>query len=290
MPGDNRGSAGRAKMEIKPESSEPFEYNQTGSINIAFDEKLIPIDQIKADGYELGANHRPIRTAHVNKIKSTFSGDLITIKVVFDSRDSYYHIIQGQHVFTALTQLINEGKIEPKDTIKCDVIKRKSTNIQLDASKFEDRSQCFEYSFRVTEGQEKNCISDTINMVIELSERYERETGKIHGIIDYIFQNQYGYQKLSKETIKLYKNYGESLRRLGLLEQAQRERWVINVIDSVIKSYKLRSKRMKEIKIKLPDMIANELIKKGLANSDLWIEAYEKNHVIKGNIKIFIEK
>ncbi len=47
-----------------------------------------------------------IRKAHVNKIKSNLSGDMASIKVVFDSTDQRYHIIQGQHVFTALVQLM----------------------------------------------------------------------------------------------------------------------------------------------------------------------------------------
>ncbi len=256
-------------------------------MDIGFDGKMIPIYQIRADGYEIGVNHRPIRLAHVNKIKSNFSGDLVPIKVVFDRRDGFYHIVQGQHVFTAFKEQMNDVEI---DSIKCDIIKRKSTGVQLDASKPEDCDLCFEYSFRVTEGQEKNCISDKIVMVMELSKRYERETGKVHGIVDYIYDHQYGYQRLSKETIKLYKNYGESLKTLGLLKQAQRERWVTAVIDSKIKSYKLRAKRMKEIKIKLPDGIADEFRNLGLTDAEFWVKAINEGHAFKDRVKIFMEK
>lgn len=110
----------KAAEEFK---TEPFEYNKIGSLDIAFDEQIIHIDQIKADGYEIGVNHRPIRTAHVNKIKSNFSGDMVSLKVVFDHRYGFYHIVQGQHIFTAFRELMSEGKIEPKDTINCDVPK-----------------------------------------------------------------------------------------------------------------------------------------------------------------------
>ncbi len=99
------------------------EYNDSPVMDINFDEKTIPINQIKTDGYEIGVNHRPLTKAHIRRIKSNFSGNMDSPKVVFDSGNQCYHIVQHQHVFTAFIELMNEGKIERSDTIKCEIIK-----------------------------------------------------------------------------------------------------------------------------------------------------------------------
>lgn len=252
-----------------------FCYNSTGYMDIAFDEKTISIDKIKNDGYDIGVNHRPIRDPHVNKIKSTFIGDHITIKAVFDSRDGCYHIIQGQHVFTASIQLMSN-----KGDILCGIIKNKLNGVYLDAGNKEDRDICFEYSYRMTEGQERNCMADKICMVVELSDKYKEESGYTHGVVDYVCNHQYGFQKLSEGTIKQYLSYGNALKKHNLLIYAQKERWDEKMIKSRIEEYKLKKKTYKTINLKLDEETARRFIDSGLAENTLWKDVFSRKKKI----------
>lgn len=250
---------------------EGFIYNKVGFMDIDFDDKEISIDKIKTDGYEIGVNHRPLRTPHVNKIASNFIGDTIHIKAVFDSRDGCYHIIQGQHVFTALKSISY-----PPAYIICGIIKNKTTGIQLDACKKEDREICFQYSYRVTDGQEKNCISDKICMVTELSDKY-KESGNTKGVIDYVYEHQYGFQKLSLSTLKLYSMYGHALKKHNLLIYAQKEHWDEKMIKARIEEYKLKKKDYQNITLRLDKDTAMRFIENGLLDNTFWKEALSYN-------------
>lgn len=249
-----------------------FEYNVPSELDIIFEEMLIPLENIKTDGYEREIEHRPVRQPHVNKLKASYTGDYIKPKVVYSSEDEYYHVVQGQHLIEAIRQLINEQKIKSMIEMKCDVIKRKSTNMIMDEQNFDDKKLCFQYSYRVTDSQERNCISDTIWMIIQLADEYEEKTGKTHGVIEYIYENQYGYRKLTESTIKIYKGYGNRLKELNLMEKAQKERWGEPIIKAEIEKYKLSSSDMKELKIKLPQWAYDELIKKGFDDSEVYID------------------
>jgi hypothetical protein len=236
----------------KFESGDSFVYNFTNTLDVTFDEQLIFIDRIKTDGYEIGVNHRPVRTPHVNKIKSTFIGDSIAVKVVFDSRDEFYHIIQGQHLFTAYMQM----QSEQVDSIKCEVIKCKSSDIQLDACLPDDRRVCYQYSFRVTDGQERNQLADKISMVVELSDTFKETTGKTQGVNEYIYDNQYGYRKLSIGSIKQYLMFGTALKTHNQLITAQSEQWNTDKIKSVVEGYRMVKKKYTTITFRVESQIA----------------------------------
>lgn len=269
--------------EIITKNQSGFKYNTLKDLDIGFKEINIPIVKITTDGYKRGVNHRPIRQPHVNKIKASFTGDIEKPKVVYSSLDECYHILQRQHLIEAVKQLINEGRIAPIDVIRCDLIIRKSTGQQLDESKPEDRSLCFEYSYRVTDSQERNCSADTIRMVLELADRYKRETGKTRGVLNYIHEHQYGYKILDKGYIGTLKSYGDRLRENNLMEVALKEKWVEAQIKAVLDNYKLRSGNMKDLKINLPEWAYNKLKK---YDDKFWLELA---HVDKDLVKKCIE-
>jgi len=59
----------------------------------------------------------------------------------------------------------------------------------LDGNIIEDKETAYMYSFRMNDGQERNCISDVVGMIMVLSDKYIRETGKRKGVIGYIIEN-----------------------------------------------------------------------------------------------------
>lgn len=130
----------------------------------------------------------------------------------------------------------------------------------LDANLPDDRRICFEYSFRVTDSQERNCISDTIAMVLELEDRYQLDTGKVKGVTDYIYEKQYGHKRYSREYLKKLKHLGNELKKNGLLEKAQQERWIENRIEAEIEKYDLLpGKKSRVLRVRVSKQVYDEL-------------------------------
>jgi len=253
------------------EDGKIFIYNQNKPMDICFDPLDIPTNKLRADGYSIGVNHRPIREGHVKRLVSVCIGDEENIRVVFDSRDHLYHIIDGQHIFTAYKQS------NQLNNISCEVAKYKNTGIMLDASNENDRAACREYGFRRNVAQEKCCFADKIYMVMDLRSKYIRDTGKIHGSIDYIFKNQYGYDKMSETTIKKYVSYGEFLIKNNLMETAQKEKWVKERIESESKKYKMADNEYERISYRVNKKRGKIWKDKGFYKNEFMREILDSN-------------
>ena len=258
----------------KNKKENSFKYNIPQCLDIDFSEIIeFPLKDIESDGYLLDnkVNHRPIRKAHVNKIKAAYSeSEIPTIYVCFSGKDNKAHAVQHQHLLVAVQELVKYRKIPSIENIYIRIAKRKSNGELLDSDNVDDARICFKYSYLMTDPTEKNCISDTIAMILQLEKEYIYKTGKKHGATEYIYEKQYGYQKLEYGTINNYKSLGKKLNELDLLEKAQIKRWDKKMIIAMTQNYELGKQNIKMLEIPLTEWAYNEACRRGFDKSKFW--------------------
>jgi len=243
-------------------------YNEIKPMNIDFEEREVPITQIRTDGYRIGVNNRPLRKPHLHKISANHTGRIPHPTVVYHKSEGTYYIVDGNHNYSSYIEKMMGGELPTIQSIFCSILKYNDGSL-LEASKPKDASLCFEMSYRQNGGQERNCVPDTIAMIMEISRRFKKESHKVHGIIDYIFNNLPDCKVISKETIKRYLTYGRFLEGNDLLETAQKERWSKELIDSTMNDYKLE-KKYDKFTIKVLCKYSERFKEGGFRNPILW--------------------
>jgi hypothetical protein len=217
------------KEKFKDKENDEFKYNKCPMLDIAFREKNILFNKIHIAEFEpviTNLNHRPIRRPHVNKIKANFTGKLNRIDIIYDKIRNIYFVVNGQHLFLAVTELINEDKHEKIIRYPCNILLRKSTGKKLLVENSEDRKLSNRYSYRTNDGQERTCYIDTVKMIFDLGVEYLKKNHSSRGVYKYIFENQYGNKEYKRDNIKIMWNQGQNLLKMGLLKKALEERWV----------------------------------------------------------------
>ena len=263
-------------------------YNVMPLMDIKWVERLIPLDKINTDGNLVGINSRPLRNAHTNKIKANYTGDTPIPKVMWHSGDDFYYVVEGQHVFEAWLEHIKEGNIniEKPCDIKC-LVMQDASGRNLDGNIIEDKETAYMYSFRMNDGQERNCISDVVGMIMVLSDKYIRETGKRKGVIGYIIKNQCSHKILTEDTIKKYHSLGEKLKRHDLLEKAQLERWTMIQIEAEINHFTLEKPNKKKVSLNLYKKDADKFKELKFDDCEFWSKIIDEGitpGMILGNL------
>lgn len=239
----------------------------------------IPIKKIDNDvdfldiGVMINIDHRPLRTHHVNKIKRNFNGVINPITVMQHTKKGKYLIVDHQHLFKAVTELMEEGKIPKLKKIPCLVLCDADGN-RLYTEYEEHRKLANQISFCSNDGQERTCVGDTIYQICMMVNNYREENNKHQGAYEYVQENGYFSQAYSKETIKKYYSVGKSIGELDMWGEVLLERSkfaTFQLIQEEISKRKKSPSKSKLYKVTL-EMNGSEAnyFKKMPVNVGLW--------------------
>ncbi len=202
--------------------------------------KEIRIERINATDFlattegKISVEHRPLREHHVLKIMKDFNGVLDPIKVIYSKEKHRYLIADGQHRFTAVMRLIDDGEYPKMERYPCLVLHKKSTGERLNADNLKSRMIANLVSFTSNSGQERECFSDILYRVWRLGNIYRNKYGTKHGMYKFIIKNGRGQiSDKTPDTLKTYYSLAKQLDELHLWGDALTQRFRFGTQEKV---------------------------------------------------------
>jgi hypothetical protein len=229
-------------MDKITDEDNKFKYNECDLIDVTTHVRDVPYKKIKIVDYNaigINLNHRPIQELHLRAIDANFTGAIKPIDLIYcESKDCYY-IVNGQHYFKVLNSRIKKGDIPEMKRYACNILYRKSTGEQMNCDNDVDAKLANRYSYCHNSGQRGVVYIDTVRAIYDLGSEYkDQHHGKVDGIYEYLFNNQYGVQKYSQDYIEKIWRDGQALTERKLFMKAINERWNAKKVRDGIRNTK----------------------------------------------------
>lgn len=220
-----------------------FEYNKCDLIDVTTHIRKVLYRKIKTikqyNEVGINLNHRPIQESHLMAIDANFTGAIKPIDLIYCKSEDCYFVVNGQHYFTILDRRIKKGEIAQMHRYPCNVLYRKSTDQKMNCDYEEDAELANRYSYSHNSGQKGVSYIDTVRVIYNLGSKYkDQHHGKVDGIYEYLFNNQYGIQKYSQDYIEKMWQHGQALTERKLFMKAINERWNAKRVRDEIRNTK----------------------------------------------------
>jgi hypothetical protein len=201
----------------------------------------IPWDKITCNGYDKGVNNRPIRDGHVSRMVASPEDESFKhpIVVIYDDKTDTYPIVDGQHQYLNISELVEDGLRKKPESYECEVVHRRSTGEMMLAKNKNDALIALKHGYSRNSGSDLPAFCDILNLLYiegqyilsEMSAQSSPSQQQLKAMYAELSKTEFGYRKFSHKTIRTYYNYGIVLTEAGFMKDAQQFKWTQKEVD-----------------------------------------------------------